>query len=114
MHGDGVKFSDDVQINPTGSTADANGLWRYTKADVLRAESVRFVFHAQMILHRQPPKPPLTLEECHSVRAEVCWKGDPLCEVDWTSGEPLEALKVILARQGKETHGPDGPLRPIY
>jgi len=89
-------------------------LWRYTKADILRAEALGFVFHAQGVLHRKPPSPPLTLGECLSVREEVFWKGDPLRDVDWSSGERLEALEIILARQGKETHGPNGPVRPIY
>jgi hypothetical protein len=106
-----VKFSDDVQINPTGSTANFDDAFRYTEADVLRAEAQGFVFHAQGVLCRKPPSPPLTLEECLSVRDEVFWKGDPLRDVDWTTPERLEALKIVLARQGKPTLGLDG--RPV-
>ena len=103
----------DIQIVPMGSTANFDDIWKYTKADIIRCEALKFVFHAQGVLHRKPPSPPLTLEEVLSVRGEVFWKGDPLCDVDWTTGERLEALKIVLAWQGKPTHGQNGPVRSI-
>jgi len=103
--------SSDVQIVPTGESANIDDLWRYTEADILRSEASFFVFHAQGVLHRKPPSPPLTLEEVLAVREEVFWKGDPLRDADWATGERLEALKIVLARQGKPTLGLDG--RPV-